>query len=109
MEIHDHISVWVAALTIVSIVSGLVWKIHRAIDEIASKIYERIDRESKEADEKRKRIYDRLDEVKMENEKKFVSKEVCGILSNTLQNDVKEIVRDMKKLLLRNGIRDDDN
>ena len=45
------------------------------------------------------RVYTRLDEVKKNNDEKFVSKEVCGILHTQLREDIAELKFDVKLLL----------
>ena len=56
-------------------------------------------------DRKIGRVYGRLDEVKDKHHKEFVSKEACGLIQNPMKEDIKEIKRDVKSLLQKNGIK----
>ena len=49
-------------------------------------------------------VYRRLDEVKEKYHKNFVSKESCDLIRTPMQEDLKEIKSDLKKLLYKGGI-----
>ena len=56
-------------------------------------------------DKKIGRVYKRLDEVKEYHGKTFISKESCGLIRTPMQDDLKEIKQDLKKLLYKEGIK----
>ena len=53
------------------------------------------------------RVYQRLDDVKLDQELKYTSKEICHERVDRLSQDVAEIKADVKKLLFKNGINDE--
>ena len=50
------------------------------------------------------KVYQRIDEVKEKFSLDHVRKDVCNVLNKTMQEDLREIKSDLKKLLHRNGI-----
>ena len=90
MEIAVTIGDLLAVGTIVIGAVGVTLKFNGAIKKVED-----------DAGAKRARIYERLDEVKKDNDGRFVSKDVCDVKTEKLNN----IEQKVDKLLTKNGIK----
>jgi hypothetical protein len=59
---------------------------------------------NKTNDNKVSRVYGRFDEYKKDFEDKYQRKDICAILHKQICDDLVEIKKDLKTLLVKNGI-----
>ncbi len=82
---------------------GFMYRMSRDVSEIKKQVTNDIQHISNEESEKRRRVYERLDENKKEADERYVGKSVCDVLHIQLGRDISEMKGDIKTLLKRNG------
>lgn len=84
---------------VVSTIS-FMWKMASDMSIIRKNISNDLQHITEEEDKKRGRIYERLDQTKTNIDEKFVRKDMCDLKHDAIE----EIRKDVKKLLIKNGI-----